>query len=416
MKIMQINAVYGVGSTGIIVEDLHNLSMDCGMESYVAFSKSPYASQTIRNGYVVGRTIGKKMHALLCRINGRQAYFSRCSTKKLIRHIKTIQPDIVHLHNLHSNYLHLNLLLNYLSKTDISVVLTLHDCWFYTGGCFHYTEDQCARWQAACGQCPKKRKDTKAYFLDRSKKILSERKKYFEQIKDLTVVGVSRWISDEARKSVLGSKEIMTIYNGIDTDFFVPTPSDLREKLGLENKFVVLGMANKWLLSINAETLMTVVNALDEESVLLLVGCDSKTVAQYSNKIVTMDYINDRDLLRKVYSMADVFANCTREESLSLVNVEAQACGTPTVTYQDTGVKETVDQISGFAVETGNASAMIEKIYQIKECGKEKYSRDCRDFVVQKFNRNRNYQEFIQLYQTLAEAKLSKEKGGTKII
>ena len=93
MRILQINAVYGVGSTGVIVRDIHELCLEKGIESYVAYSTSNILPGEIKNGYKIGNKLDKKLHALLCRINGKQAYFSRGSTKKLIKHIKEIKPD-----------------------------------------------------------------------------------------------------------------------------------------------------------------------------------------------------------------------------------------------------------------------------------------------------------------------------------
>ena len=401
MKILQINAVYGVGSTGVIVKELHELSLNNGIESHVAFSTSKMPVAEIKNGYKIGTAWGKKLHAVLGRINGKQAYFSRFSTHKLIHHIRRIKPDIVHLHNLHSNYIHLNMLLKFLAKEKIKTVVTLHDCWFFTGGCYYYTEANCDRWMFGCGSCPKKRQDSPAYLLDCSSKIWTDRRKYLGKIDDLTLVGVSRWITAEAERSGLQAKRFVTVYNGIDTDFFRPTSSGLRKDLGLENKFVVLGMANKWLKPINTATLRVVSEGLGEDSALLIVGCSEDVQKKTPSNVIMYGYIHDRNQLRKIYSMADVFANCTREDALSLVSVEAQSCGTPIVTYRNTGVQETVDDISSFAVENGEPQALLAKIYEIKQNGKQLYAHACREQACLKFDRDTNYQEYLNLYKTI---------------
>lgn len=401
MKVLQINAVYGVGSTGVIVRDIHEMCMKKGIESYVAYSTSNVSLEEIKNGYQIGNALDKKLHAILCRINGKQAYFSRGSTKKLIKHIKEIRPDVVHLHNLHSNYINLNMLLDFLGKEGIAVVITLHDCWFFTGGCFHYTSVGCDRWKKECGNCPKKKKDTPAYLLDKSARILADRKKYLGSIEKLTVVGVSKWITDEARGTFLGEKDCITIHNGVDTEFFQPTESDLRERLGIGDKFVVLGIANKWLLPINAETLKTVVNSLGDDSVMVMIGCSEDDRDKLPKNVIAMDFVRDRNLMRQVYSMADVFVNCTREESFSLVNVEAQACGTPTITYNNTGACETVDGVCGFAVETGNANALVEAIKLVKSDTTGELSTRCREHMRKHMDKNKNYLKYIELYERL---------------
>lgn len=406
MRVLQINAVYDVGSTGGIVRGIHELCLSAGIESYVAYSTSPCARKDIRNGYQIGGVIGKKMHAALSRINGMQAYFSKHATAALIRYIKKIRPDIVHLHNVHSNYLHLNKLLKFLEEADIMTVITLHDCWFYTGGCFHYTNVGCDRWLKECGNCPKKLEDTKAYFFDRSKRILADRKRYLGNMRNLAVVGVSQWQTDEAKRSFLGQKRCETIYNGINVDFFKPTESDMRKKLGIEDRFVVLGMANKWLAPVNRAALETLARELDEDSVLVIVGGGADRTDLPRN-VISLDYIYDRDELRRIYSMADVFANCTREDALSLVNLEAQACGTPVVTYRNTGSKEAVDEQCSFTVETGNIDEMLEKLRYIKKVGKEVLTDQCRAFVKAHFERNNNSQKMILLYRELYKEKKS---------
>ena len=402
MKIMHINAVYGVGSTGIIVEDLHNLALSKGIESHVVYSTSPISAEKIINGYKVDSFISKKVHAVLCRIGGKQGYFSHNETRKLIKHIDKVKPDIIHLHNLHSNYINVNMLCEYIADNNISTVITLHDCWFFTGGCFYYENANCTKWLDGCGNCPKRYLEIPAYIKDCSTKILADRRKYVGNIKDLTAVGVSNWIADEARKSFLGKKNVCTIYNGIDTDWFVNTPSDFREKYGLQDKFVILGAANKWLKPENSETLNYVTENLPEDCALVIIGCIKDDKEKLPKSVVALDYITDRDELRKIYSACDVFANCTREDTLSLINIEPQLCGTPSVTYDNTGVRETVDNKCGFSVPTGDSKAFLETLLKVKENGKAKYSADCVEWAKTKFDRNKNYELYIDLYNSIA--------------
>ena len=403
MKVMHINAVYGVGSTGVIVEDLHNLALINGLDSYVSYSTTNKKTEEIPNGYKIGGNLGKKAHAILCRIGGKQAYFSRMATSKLIKHIDNVNPDVIHLHNLHSNFIHMNNLLKYLAKKDIKTIITLHDCWFYTGGCFHYTSVDCFKWLDDCGNCPKKLQDTPAYLKDNSSKILADRKKYFGAIKDLTVVGVSQWIADESERTFFKGRDICAIYNGIDTSIYVDTPSDFREKYNIQDKFLILAPASKWLKPINRETFDTVVNGLPEDCLIVMLGCNENEKSGLPSKVLPLEFIKDRQTLREVYSACDIFANCTREESLSLINVEAQSCGTPVVTYRNTGAQETVDNKCSFSVETGNAKEFLNAILKIKELGKSSLSENCHQWAETRFDREKNYMKYIDLYKSEIE-------------
>ena len=130
MKVLQINATYGYSSTGLIVKDISDMLTKNGEQSYVAYQMCLDAPT---NSYRVGNKLDWKVHALLCRVFGKQGYYSKWATKKLLSCIDKIKPDIVHLHNLHSNYVHLNMVLDYLAKKDIATVITFHDCWYFTG-------------------------------------------------------------------------------------------------------------------------------------------------------------------------------------------------------------------------------------------------------------------------------------------
>lgn len=398
MKVLQINAVYGHGSTGVITRDIEQLCESSGIECYVA-SPDPKVRDAKR-GFLIGNALDHKLHAVLSRINGKQAYFSRWATRRLLKFIDRIEPDVVHLHNLHSNYIHLNMLLQYLAKKDIRTIVTLHDCWFYTGGCFHYTAAGCMRWLDGCGNCPKKKQDTPAYLWDCSASILADRKKYLLAIPRLTVTGVSEWISNEAKRTFFADTPVVTIRNGVDLNVFKPTPSDLRKQLGLEGKYIILGPASKWLQPINKSVLTNFSEHMQPDEVLLLFGATDCSLPMLEN-VRLYGYTKNREELAALYTCADVFVNTTREDSLSLINVEAQACGTPVVTFDATGPKETVDGVCGNAVRTGDCEQLYANVMGIRSEGKDSFDERCRNFVAKNYEIRKNYREYISLYKRL---------------
>lgn len=393
MKVLQINAVYGHGSTGTIVRDIEQLCEQNGIECYVA-SPDPKVREAKR-GYVIGNALDHKLHALLCRINGMQGYFSHIPTWNLCRDIDRIKPDVVHLHNLHSNYIHLNILLKYLAKKNIRTVITLHDCWFYTGGCFHYTAAKCDKWLKSCGQCPKKKQDTPAYMYDCSSRILADRKKYLLEIPYLYITGVSEWITSEAKRTFFCNCPAFTIYNGVNLSAFHFYKSNLRNRLGLTGKKILLGPAMKWLAPVNRSTLDFFLSHMSNDEVLLLFGSANKH-DDLPKHVIQYGFINNIFELVQLYSIADVFVNCTREESLSLINIEAQACGTPVVTYDGTGVQETVDGVISLAVPAGHPDMLL---YAARKILKSPPSyNEVRRWVMNRFEINNNYKSYIRLY------------------
>lgn len=350
----------------------------------------------------MGNTLDHKVHALMSRIHGKQAYFSHIPTKNLLRWMDKVRPDIVHLHNLHSNYINLNMLLDYLAQNDIRTIITLHDCWFYTGGCFHYASAGCNGWLRKCEICPKGKSDPTAIFSKKTAQILSDRKKRLLSIPRLTVTGVSDWISNEARKTFLSNCKIVTIHNGVDLTVFKPTPSDFRKKLGLDGKYVILGPTSKWLQPVNKEVLQKFTELMQPDEVLLLFGAAQEKVSLPSN-VRIYGYTKDRAELAALYTMADVFANTTREDSLSLINIEAQACGTPVVTFSDTGVFDTVDNEFGYKVKTGDAFQLYDAIVEIKNHSIEKTQMLC--WVRKRFDYRLSYIQYIRLYEATSSCK-----------
>lgn len=404
MKIVQINATYGDGSTGTIVRDIQSCSNYYGIDAYVAYSSSHISADKILNGIKIGNYLDVKFHALFSRLRGQQGYFSTLATLLFLRRLDDIQPDIIHLHNLHSNYINLNMLLRYIAKHNISTVVTLHDCWFFTGGCFHYTSVGCNRWLENCGKCPKRFSDTPSYFCDKSKKILNDRKKFFSAIKNLTVVGVSRWITGEAVRTVFSKAKSMTIYNGVDLNIFKPTESDFRERHGITDKYVILGPASKWLDPINKDMLEAIKNYLDEKTVMVLFGCGATTPALPKN-IIPIGFTRDKHDLAKLYSMADVFINVTREDSLPTINLEAQACGTPVITHNVTGAGETVSDESGIKINVGDSDAMIAAIKRMRNKGKAELQSNLLQRAADLFDIHKNYQQYINLYNNIISDK-----------
>lgn len=397
MKVLQINAVYKFSSTGRTVLEMHEFLQKNGIESYVACGNK----SECESAYLIGSDYEKKLHAFMSRLSGLQGYFSRRGTKKLIEYMQQIKPDIVHLRNLHANYIYLPILFGYLAENDIGTVITLHDCWIYTGKCTHYTVEKCYKWQEGCHHCPKLRSDNKSWFFDRTPKMWKDKKKWFEAIPRLAVVGVSDWITNEAKKSILGKAEIIRcIYNWIDLDTFRYTSSiRLRKKLKLENKFVILGVANKWSDKKGIKTFMQLAEKLDENKRLVLVG--DMEDCRLPDDVIRISATNNVQELVEYYSMADVYVQLSLEETFGKVVAEALACGTPVVTVNSTANSELVSDVCGIVLKNLDIVGILDALCEIEKRGKEYYKNACRKFVEKNFNLSDCAMEYIKIYEKL---------------
>lgn len=397
MKILQINAVYGFGSTGIIAKDIKSLLENNGHKSYIAYQT---AVNPPKDSYQIGNKLDWKLHALYSRIFGKQAYASKHATKKLIKYIGKISPDVVHFHNLHSNYINLNLLCDYLAKENIATVITMHDCWYFTGKCTHYVAVNCDKWQKDCDKCPLNKTEQPSLFFDTTKNVLKDKTAHLNKIKNLTLVGCSEWITAEAKKSHLTPQNITTIYNGVDTSIFFPHNNNFKEKYNISEDFVIVGMANKWCLPENRNAVNQIIER-NKDSKIVIVGCSpsQKELFKKNKNVIALDYVTDRQELSDIYASGNVFVNLTHADTLPTVNMEAICCGTPVITYNCCGSPELVDNDSGFVVNKNNIPALLEKIDFIKHNPiqipiQEKHK---------KFDKNTCYNKYLEIYKKITE-------------
>lgn len=393
MKVLQINAIYRKGSTGRTVLETHEYLKQNDIKSFVACADNNGDKEI----FLIGTKLEKKFHALLSRLLGKQGYFSKKGTIQLLKYIDSIEPDIVHLRNLHSNYINLPMLLEYLAKKDIATVLTLHDCWFYTGKCVHYYVNNCFRWQKKCGSCPRLKQDNVSYFFDRTEEVLCEKQKLYNAIPRLGVIGVSDWIVEQARNSVLNCASILQrIYNWIDLEIFKPNAN-----IKLENtETTILAVAMGWKREKGLADILEVSKYLKDDERMVLIGEVPRNVVIPPN-ITHIKSTSDPLELVSYYQKATVFLNLSWMESFGKVSAEALACGTPVICYNTTASPELVGNGCGYVVEKGDIRGVYEKIQMIKE-NKDMYCQQCVEFAKLNFDKNKNLEELMSFYRELS--------------
>jgi len=401
MKVLQINAVYGIGSTGRMTMELHNYMNDHGIESYVSCSQACIISDP--HQIPIGSPLDVRIHSFMGRLTGLQGYFSKTATKKILTEIDKIKPDIIHLGNLHSNYLCVNLLLDYIVDHDIPTVIVLHDCWFYTGKCSHYTIDGCNSWENKCGNCPRLKKDIPSWFFDRTEKMLKDKAERLSRIKKLGVIGVSDWITNEAKKSILKDALIIeSIHNWIDTDVFKPDQTQanaLKRRLGLEGKKVILGVSNLWSNAKGLDVFIQLSRVLKEDETIILVGNVGRT--NLPQNILNIPPTEQVEELVGYYTMADVFLQLSPEETFGKVVAEAMACGTPVIVVNSTANPELISDDTGYVCEVGDLKSIRSRLEQIFKAPKEKYSIACRRYSQLEFNRDVQMGKYVAFYNRL---------------
>ena len=399
MKIVQINAVYQYSSTGRNVSEFHDYLVTHGHESYKFYSVKNADSLTYD---LIGCKIDHKIHALGSRLWGKQGYFSYFASRKLISKLSKLHPDAVILHNLHSNYIHYPSLLRYLAKNNIPTIVVLHDCWFFTGHCCHYTSVNCFKWRTQCEKCPLIHCDNASYFFDHTKSIFKEKQKLFSSISRLGVVGVSEWITSEAKKSPIFSnaKIIRRIYNWIDLKVFYPRDGTaLRMKLGLKDTdFVALGVSMSWDNKKGLDVFIELAKAFPT-IVIIMIGVINNV--SLPNNIINVQPTSSMNELAEYYSLADVFLNFSIQETFGKVAAEALACGTPLIVNRSTANPELVCEDCGFIINNNDLDSIMQSIRLIQKRGKLFYKDKCVKRANTLFEKESNLAQYLNLITDL---------------
>lgn len=397
MRIVQINAV-PYGSTGRI---MFHLADELKNENHEVLCTAGFTwKKTVRDDFfLTSGLIEKTVHMLLSRITGFHGCFSRFATRKFLKKIDLFRPDIIHLHNIHGWYINIPMLFNYLKRNpEIKVIWTLHDCWSVTGHCAHFMMANCDKWKTECKQCAQYHLYPKT-IIDQSCRMYHLKKGWFSGIPNMTIVTPSEWLKSIVKQSYLKEYRVEVINNGIDLTMFRPIGSSFRSEHGLQNKYIILGVAYAWDNKKGLDVFVELSGRLPDNYVIVLVGTDENVDKVLPQNILSIHQTQNQTELAEIYSAADVFVNPTKEENYPTVHLESIACGTPVITFDTGGAKEMLTSECGSVIEYNNIDEMERKI--IYCCEKQPFSEKKCVQHAQNFEASKRYREYIDLYKSV---------------
>jgi glycosyltransferase involved in cell wall biosynthesis len=401
ITLFQINVDANNGSNGSIARDIGTIALSKGWKSYIAFGRRsiPCDSELIR----IGNKADLFVHGLLTRFFDMHGLGSVFATKRLIRQMKRIKPDIVHLHNIHGYFLNYKLLFEYLNKEQIPVVWTFHDCWPFTGHCGYFTNVQCFRWLRECGDCPMKKRYPASLWLDRSRQNFQLKKRLFTTpaVDKLYITTVSEWLKSLVEQSFFAKYPIHVIFDGIDTESFIPRESNLRQQYGLQDKFVLISAAANWSKSKGWDDYIKLSTILPNDCVIMLLGVTPEQQRSLPTNIIGVQRVEGKSKLAEYYSMGDILLNLSYQETFGMTTAEAMACGTPGISYNVTACPELISPETGLVVEPGNMDQILSAIATIKQNGKHHYSDACRKRVLDNFDFKKVNHRFFEIYDEI---------------
>ncbi len=413
-RIVQINSTANWGSTGHIAESIGKMAIADGWESTIAYGR--YRNESDSNLIRIGSDLDITLHGLSSRLFDSHGLGSRNATKKFVAELERLQPDVIHLHNIHGYFLNYPLLFDFLKRWGGPVVWTLHDCWSFTGHCAHFEAIGCERWTEGCHACPQEKEYPSSLFADRSTKNFRDKRESFLGCPNLTLVPVSDWLGRMVKASFLKDYPLTVIKNGIDLSVFkpsntivkplgsnvTPNPDDTTPAGDNNGRKQLLGVASAWTPHKGLEEFVKLRRKLPDEYDITLVGLTTKQIEKLPGGIKGIARTESVEELVDLYSRSDLLVNPTFEDTFPTVNLEALACGTPVLTYRTGGSPEAIDELTGRIVDKGDIDALAETA--IRLCTVERLAGAyCRARAERLFDSRRTFREYLELYRRVAE-------------
>ncbi len=418
MKILTVslhNDIYGAGRaayrlhTGMLQGGECTPSMLCGIRQQPDTTVSEFLHGNMKKTMF---QFGIKLNQLpLTRYKTNKNYFFSADGRGhgVYKRINEINPDIVHIHWIN----HAFMSLREFEKLNMPIVVSCHDMWYFTGGC-HYDEE-CGRYRIGCGTCPALGSRSAN---DLSAKGYEKRHSIYNRLsKNLTIVGLSRWMADSAKESNLfTNNRVIHLPNGINTSLFKPIDKAMaRDLLNLpQNKKLILFGAVDPTSDIRKgyNHLKEALTMIKSDAELIVFGDERNSTRRIDGdrfKEHHVGHIKDEITLTLLYNAADITIVPSRQENLPNVIMESMACATPVVAFNVGGNCDMIEHnVNGYLAtpfQAADMAAGIDKLLSnnniLSEAGK-----NARAKVIAEFDIRNVTTRYIDLYkQILAETK-----------
>lgn len=370
MRYVSINSVPALSTGAVmrqVVEERRSLGDDC----WTMWGRGRAA--TNEHEFNFGTEPEFYLDVLQTRLDGRAGFHSRRATRRLLRKLDEIDPDIVHLHNVHGYYVNAEMLFDWLlAHEKVHVNWTLHDCWAFTGHCAHFTFVNCMQWKEHCAltsACPQLGMYPKTVCRSSCTWNFRQKKAIFTQLpaNRMTLVTPSHWLEGLVMDSFLAKYPIEVRYNDIDRSVFKPTPSNFRTRLGIGNRRMVLGVASSWTERKGLPIFRRLSERLDQsEYAVVLIGLSERQIRDCPKQLIALPRTKSQKELAEAYTAADVHLQPSLEETFGMTVAEAAACGTPVIVRRGSACEEAAEH-SGAKAITSDSDDIEELVLRIKE-------------------------------------------------
>lgn len=318
------------------------------------------------------------------------------------------QADVIHLHWVNQGYLSLNDIKKIIDSGK-RVVVTMHDQWYFTGIC-HYAAE-CDKFKQECKDCPLLKR--KVFGTDLAKKSFRRKKDLFDKA-DISFVGCSRWMREQAEQSAIArSHEVVNIPNPIDTTHFEPSDKAVaRRRMGLpaDRKLILFGSQKITDERKGFAYLVEACNNLKNEYpelakqiTVVVVGANSSEVKSYVPfDVTTVDYISDENQMVDLYNAVDLYVTPSLQDNLPNTIMEAMSCAVPCVGFNVGGIPEMIDhKINGYVAQYKDANDFAKGIeWALSPDNYDQLSHNAREKVLREYSESHIARLYTDIYES----------------
>lgn len=400
MKVLMINSLCGVRSTGRVCTDLAVMLETQGHDVKIAYGRGNVPERFQKYAVRIGSELDIKCHGVKARLADASGFGSILATKRFLNWVEDYDPDIIHLHNLHGYYINVELLFQYLRHCGKPILWSFYDCWSFTGHCAHFDYNKCDKWQTECNRCAHLSEYPRSY-LDKTAVNFQRKRQLFTGVPNLQLIVPSAWMRSMVEKSYMKDYPCHVLPNGIDLSQFSPRESNIRTQMEIGDRHLVVGVSSVWHKMKGLDHINRLAQALPKEqySILLVGGNDKGNWIDPS--ILRISHTDSIAQLCEVYTAADVFINPTLQETQGLTTLEAFACGTPAVVFNSGGAAECVDDSCGIVVTKDDFTALKDAV--LLACEQKSFAAEACFSKAKVYDKNARYQSFLQLYDDSTE-------------
>lgn len=320
----------------------------------------------------------------------------------IVDKINALDPDVVHLHWIASGMIRIE----DLQKINAPIVWSLHDMWPFTGGC-HYVED-CAGYKKKCGNCPALMSNKE---FDLSRKVWLRKQSCYSQLPNLTIVGLSKWLTVCAESaSLFHNQLVINLPNPIDTKTFAPFAKvEARKLFNLpqDKKLILFGaMGATSDPRKGYKELVQALEYLPEDYELVVFGSNKPQLPQgFKQKASYLGYLHDDVSLRVLYSAADVMVVPSLQENLSNAIMESLSCGTPVVAFGVGGNSDLIEHgKNGYLVKPFDCHDLADGIgWLVNHSTMESIKEYARNKIIKNFDSEIVAKKYIELYRSIID-------------